>query len=137
LEKTLAYLERALSRAGVLVIETMLVSGVNDGVEQLGEPAAYLAVPTRPPAEKWACPPGRGDAEPAYQIITREVGRAELLTGYKGNAFSITEKSEEDLLRITAAHPMTADAVEALLRRNGDKWATIDHLVRERRLVEP
>ncbi len=60
-EKTLAYLERALSRAGVLVIETMLVSGVNDGVEQLGElaaflrrlqpAAAYLAIPTRPPAE--------------------------------------------------------------------------------------
>jgi hypothetical protein len=82
-------------------------------------------------------PPDEETLNRAYQIITREVGRAELLTGYKGNAFSITEKSEEDLLRITAAHPMTADAVETLLRRNGDKWATIDHLVRERRLVEP
>jgi hypothetical protein len=82
-------------------------------------------------------PPDEETLNRAYQIITREVGRAELLTGYKGNAFSITEKSEEDLLRITAAHPMTADAVEALLRRNDDKWATIDHLVRERRLVEP
>lgn len=54
--------------AGVLVTETMLVSGVNDGVEQLRELAAflrrlqpavaYLAVPARPPAERWVCPPG-------------------------------------------------------------------------------
>jgi wyosine [tRNA(Phe)-imidazoG37] synthetase (radical SAM superfamily) len=132
--------------AGVLVTETMLVSGVNDGVEQLRELAAflrrlqpavaYLAVPTRPPAEMWVRPPDEETMNRAYQIVTREVGRVELLTGYEGNAFSATGNSEEDLLSITAVHPMRADAVEDLLRRNGDKWATVDYLVKKRRLVE-
>ncbi len=134
------------SFAGVLVTETMLVSGVNDSLEQveaLGaflrrlQPAvAYLAVPTRPPAEKWVRPADEERLNRAYQIVTREVGRVELLTGYEGNEFSATGNSEEDLLSITAVHPMRADAVEDLLRRNGDKWASVDRLVRERRLVE-
>jgi wyosine [tRNA(Phe)-imidazoG37] synthetase (radical SAM superfamily) len=53
----------------------------------------------------------------------------ELLSGYEGNAFSATENCEEDLLSITTIHPMRADAVEDLLRRNRDRWATVDHLV--------
>ena len=132
--------------AGVLVTETMLVSGVNDGVEQLRDlgaflgrvrPAvAYLAVPTRPPAENWVRPPNEENLNRAYRIIRGQVDRVELLTGYEGNAFSATGDTEADLLSITAVHPMRADAVEDLLRRNGDKWTTIDRLLRERRLVE-
>jgi len=134
------------SFAGVLVTETMLVSGVNDSPEQVEaladflrrlQPAvAYLAVPTRPPAERWVRPSDEETLNRAYQIVTRGVGRVELLTGYVGNAFSATGNSEEDLLSITAVHPMRADAVEDLLSRNGDKWATVDSLVKERRLVE-
>jgi wyosine [tRNA(Phe)-imidazoG37] synthetase (radical SAM superfamily) len=125
------------SFAGVLVTETMLVSGVNDSPEQVEalaaflrrlQPAvAYLAVPTRPPVEGWVRPPDEERLNRAYQIVKREVGRVELLTGYEGNAFSATGNSEEDLLSITAVHPMRADAVEDLLRRNGDK---------DRRLME-
>lgn len=131
---------------GVFVTETMLVSGVNDSPEQVEalaaflrrlKPAvAYLAVPTRPPAEKWVRPADEERLNRAYQIVTREVGRVELLTGYEGNEFSATGNSEEDLLSITAVHPMRADAVEDLLSRNGDKWASVDLLVKGRRLVE-
>jgi wyosine [tRNA(Phe)-imidazoG37] synthetase (radical SAM superfamily) len=134
------------SFGGLLATETMLVSGVNDTPDQLQELAAflrrlqptvaYLAIPTRPPAEKWVRPPGHEVLNQAYQIIRGQVEQVELLSGYEGNAFSATGNSEEDLLSITAVHPMRADAVEDLLRRNGDDWGTVDRLVQERRLVE-
>ncbi len=54
---------------GRLVTETMLVAGLNDGEEELTALArfleelqpfrAYLAVPTRPPAERWVQVPGK------------------------------------------------------------------------------
>jgi wyosine [tRNA(Phe)-imidazoG37] synthetase (radical SAM superfamily) len=131
---------------GVLVTETMLVSGVNDSPEQVEALAAflgrlqpavvYLAIPTRPPAEEWVRPADEEALNRAYQIVGGRVGRVELLIGYEGNTFSATGNSEEDLLSITAVHPMRADAVEDLLRRNGDKWTTVDFLIRRRRLVE-
>jgi wyosine [tRNA(Phe)-imidazoG37] synthetase (radical SAM superfamily) len=133
------------SFAGMLVTETMLVSGLNDGVElqqlatflgRLQPMVAYLAVPTRPPAEKRVRAPTEERLNQAYQIVRDRVERVELLTGYEGNAFSATGNSEEDLLSIAAVHPMRADAVEELLSRNGDQWTTTERLVRERRLVE-
>lgn len=132
--------------AGCLVTETMLVSGVNDGIDQLQglaaflgklQPsAAYLAIPTRPPAEKWVRPPSYETLNQAYQIARSQVDQVELLVGYEGNAFSATGNSIDDLLSITAVHPMRADAVEDLLKRNGDEWGTVDRLVREQQLVE-
>jgi wyosine [tRNA(Phe)-imidazoG37] synthetase (radical SAM superfamily) len=60
-------LEFAHAFKGKLVTETMLVKGINDDDDQIRdvagflarlEPAtAYLAIPTRPPAEEWGHPP--------------------------------------------------------------------------------
>lgn len=134
------------SFTGILATETMLVSGINDGTGQLRELAAflrglrpsiaYLAIPTRPPAEQWVRPPGYEVLNQAYQILGSQVDQVELLTGYEGNAFSATGNSTEDLLSITAVHPMRADAVEELLKRNGDDWATVNRLVEGKQLVE-
>ena len=131
--------------AGELVTETMLVSGVNDGPRHLealaavlgtiGPRVAYLAVPTRPPAERWVRAPDEEAVIRAYQIVARAVARVELLTGYEGNAFPATGDSEQDLLSIGAVHPLRAEAVNELLRRNGDGWATVDRLVHDGRLV--
>ena len=106
---------------GELVTETMLVEGVNDGAEHSGElpsflarlkPAtAYLAVPTRPPAEEWVQSPEEEVINRAYQILDEKVDRVEYLIGYEGNAFAFTGNVEEDLLSITAVHPMREDAV--------------------------
>jgi wyosine [tRNA(Phe)-imidazoG37] synthetase (radical SAM superfamily) len=134
------------SFSGMLATETMLVSGVNDGDEQVRALAgflgrlqpgvAYVAVPTRPPAETWVRPPDEETLNRAYQILAQGVRRVELLTEYEGNAFSATGDSEEDLLGITAVHPMRRDAVEDLLRRNGEPWSTVERMLQDRRLVE-
>ncbi|MBN2198785.1 MAG: radical SAM protein [Candidatus Aminicenantes bacterium] len=138
--------------AGRLVTETMLVAGVNDGATDLEETAemiaqlspsvAYLAVPTRPPAEAWVRPPKEETLNRAFHIIGGKVKNddgspaAEFLIGYEGNAFAFTGDVEQDLLSITAVHPMREDAVSEFLDRAGSDWEVIRRLVSEGTLVE-
>jgi wyosine [tRNA(Phe)-imidazoG37] synthetase (radical SAM superfamily) len=131
---------------GVLATETMLVSGTNDDQEtlmevaeflaRLGPDRAYLAIPTRPPAEPWAHGPDERMINRAYQIISERVDHVEYLIGYEGNEFAFTGDIEEDLLSITSVHPMREDAVDAFLERAEGDWAAVQRLVTEGQLVE-
>jgi len=130
---------------GKLITETMLVQGVNDSEEnvtavarflaQLKPARAYLAVPTRPPAESWVCPPDEAVINRAYQIFSERLDSVEYLIGYEGTAFSSTGDVVEDLLSITAVHPMRADAVRDLVARAGADWSAVQGLVEQQRLV--
>ncbi len=139
-------LEFARVYRGTLVTETMLVAGMNDGEAHLDAVAAFLAllqpstahlaIPTRPPAEEWAHPPDEAALNRAYQILSEKVERVETLTGYEGDAFALTGDVEEDLLSITAVHPMREEAVRAFLARAGADWAVVDRLMARDQLVE-
>ncbi|MDY6877258.1 MAG: radical SAM protein [Chloroflexota bacterium] len=138
--------EFAKAFEGKLVTETMLVEGVNDDDDHIGEvsdflarlrPAtAYLAIPTRPPAEEWVQSPGEEVINRAYQIFGEKVGRVEYLIGYEGNAFAFTGDAEEDMLSITSVHPMREDAVSEFLARAGVNWAVVRNLIERGKLVE-
>lgn len=131
---------------GVLTTETMLVDGVNDSQETVRNVAeflarlqpdrAYLAIPTRPPAEPWAQPPGEDVINRAYQVLSERVEHVEYLIGYEGNAFAFTGDVEEDLLSITSVHPMREDAVDTLLARADADWRVVRRLVAQGKLVE-
>ncbi|MGD8491532.1 MAG: radical SAM protein [Anaerolineae bacterium] len=131
---------------GELVTETMLVAGVNDGevhlralanyLGRLQPSVAYLSIATRPPAEDWVRIPGEAVLNQAFQILSAKVPRVEYLVGYEGDAFAFTGDVEEDLLSITAVHPMRKEAVGAFLARAGAGWATVRHLVADGQLVE-
>ncbi|MBU2501816.1 radical SAM protein [bacterium] len=131
---------------GELVTETMLIGGINDQEEELratarmvGElqPArAYLSVPTRPPAEDWVRPADEKALALAYEIFRGENLHVELLVGYEGDAFAATGDPQEDLLSITAVHPMREVAVRLLLSRSGADWDLVADLLRQGRLVE-
>ena len=130
---------------GTLVTETMLVQGVNDGegnikaaasfLEMINPTAAYLAIPTRPPAEDYVFPPLEEKLNHAYQIFMEHGLHTEYLIGYEGNEFSSTGDVETDLLSITAVHPMREDAVSALLSRTDEDFSIIDRLIEERKLA--
>jgi wyosine [tRNA(Phe)-imidazoG37] synthetase (radical SAM superfamily) len=139
-------LEFARTFKGELVTETMLVRGINDGREHVEEVAgfvahlkpsrAYLSVPIRPPAETWVQAPGEEAINRAYHVLSGVVGQVEYLIGYEGNAFASTGNVEEDLLSITAVHPMRKDAVDAFLARAGSGWPTVHELLARRQLIE-
>ncbi len=131
---------------GELATETMLVKGVNDNEANLRETArflgeiqpkvAYLAIPTRPPAEEWVRPAQEDQIHQAYHLFKEQVDRVELLVGYEGNAVASTGDAEQDLLSITAVHPMRKDAVEQLLEKAGSNWSLVENLIRQDKLVE-
>lgn len=139
-------LEFATAFSGELATETMLVAGLNDSAALIEETAgfvarlqpdvAYLAIPTRPPAEVWVRPPAEAIINRAYQIFSDGVKRVEYLIGYEGNTFIFTGNVAEDLLSITAVHPMRAEAVRELLVRAGADWSAVDRLVGQDQLVE-
>jgi len=136
----------ATAYTGRLVTETMLVEGVNDGEASLREVAdvlarlrpavAYLSVPTRPPAESSVQPPGEEVINRAYHVLDERVEHVEYLIGYEGNAFASTGDVREDLLSITAVHPMRDDAVEELLERAGSDWTVVRELVAQGEIAD-
>ena len=101
-----------------------------------GLAGAYLSVPTRPPAEERAQSPGEYVVARAYQVFSERLERVEVLTGYEGNAFAFTGNVEEDMLSITAVHPMREGAVRRLIERDGRDWEVVEDLLQQGRLVE-
>jgi wyosine [tRNA(Phe)-imidazoG37] synthetase (radical SAM superfamily) len=131
---------------GRLVTETMLMDGLNDGepllratasfVAELEPAVAYLAVPTRPPAESWVRAATPTALTRAYEVFRALVGRVELLVDYEGDAFTPTGDPREALLGITAVHPMRKGAVIRLLARAGAAVSLLPELVERGELVE-
>lgn len=132
--------------SGKLVSETMLVSGLNDDEDniksvadflaRLKPAASYLSIPIRPPAESWVQRSTEEAVAAAHQILGEAVARVELLIGYEGNAFASSGDPEEDLLSITAVHPMREDAVGQLLARTGADGSVVERLVERGMLVQ-
>lgn len=131
---------------GKLVTETLLVDALNDGegcarataafLAELQPAVAYLAIPTRPPAEKRAHRPDETALNRIYQIFAQKALQVEYLIGYEGDAFAYSGDIEKDLLSITAVHPMRKEAVEALLSRAGVTWDAVERLVAQGDLRE-
>lgn len=131
---------------GTLATETMLIRNVNDDEEEIRKIAdflaelkpdeAYIAIPTRPPAEKWAEPASEQSINMACQIFSEKLRRVEYLIGYEGNAFAFTGNVENDLLSITAVHPMREEGVNEFLSKANSSWDVIEKLVKEGKLVE-
>ena len=130
---------------GELTTETMLIRDVNDDLDEIKriaefisvlKPAkAYIAIPTRPPAERVE-PASEESINAAYQIFIERLDQVEYLIGYEGNAFACTGDVQDDLLSITAVHPMREEAVTEFLKRTDAGWETVQHLIEKRDLVE-
>ena len=136
----------AADYTGELATETMLCGGVNDSPEELRDVAAFLAeirpatsyitAPIRPPAEEWVRLPNEDVLNQAYQILSGCVERVEVLSGYEGNEFAYTGDAVQDILSITAVHPMRDDAVSQLLERSCAEWSVVQDLIEAEQLVE-
>lgn len=116
---------------GELTTETMLIQNVNDTIEelskigdfiaQLSPKTSYLAIPTRPPADLWACAASEHTVAVAYHLFTERLINTELLTGYEGDQFAFTGDIEQDVLSITAVHPMKEEGIYALLKKRQER----------------
>ena len=131
---------------GKLITETMLIDGVNDSKEQLEKTAAfiaslkpsvaYISIPTRPPARKNVKAATEEAINMAYQIFSSQIKHVEMITGHEGNAFAHTGDTAQDILSITAVHPMREDSVKEFLEKDGKSWDIIEQLLKEEKLLE-
>ena len=126
----------------------MLIDGVNDNEEEIGRiteflkdlelRTAYIAIPTRPPAEKFVRTTSEHIINLAYQVMSTSLGedRVQYLTGFEGDAFASIGETETDLFAITSVHAMRREAVEHLLKKANADWDVVERLLRKRKLIE-
>jgi len=139
-------LEFSKNFTGELNTESMLIHNLNDSEEEIEKISdfiksidpnkSYLSIPTRPPTETWVKSPSEEMINKAYQIFKERNIPVEHLIGYEGNAFAFTGDVEEDLLSITAVHPMRSDGVEEYLRKAASNWKVVEKLVEKNKLKE-
>lgn len=131
---------------GILATETMMIKRLNDNknvIEEISQflvhlnpNITYLSIPTRPPADNSIQPADNESINLAYQILSESVNRIELLTGYEGNAFSFTGDVRNDILSITAVHPMRQDAIETFLKKANARQDIIEYMLQNNELVQ-
>lgn len=127
---------------GSLNTESMLVKGLNDSetelksladfVSEVNPATAYLAVPVRPPAEKWVKPPEPDILNWAWQIFNNCGINTELLTGFEGADTGFTGNIYEDILNITAVHPLREDSLKNLLENDNASFSIVESLINQK-----
>jgi len=135
----------AASYPGDFLTETMLVAGINDDEPGLGRTAsfigaleplrAYVAVPTRPPAEPWVRPPARVAALRAADIFRAAELPTTCLREDLEDPFAAGVDPVEGLLGIVAVHPMTEEAARSYLERSGADWSVAQQLLDDGSIV--
>ncbi len=129
---------------GEIITETMLIDGIHYGTEfekiagvikKIKPSIAYIATPTRPPAERWVKAANEETIMEAYDALSK-VARVEYLIGYEGNEFASHENFRDDILSITSVHPMRRDAVEKLLEKHGKDWSEVEEMIKKGELIE-
>ncbi|WP_068805976.1 radical SAM protein [Thauera phenolivorans] len=124
---------------GQLVSETMLIAGMNDGIEDcralarfMGEAGigrAYLAIPHRPPAVSGIRGPDESVVLQAHQILSTQGVEVELLTQYEGDVFAFGGDLPAEILAISAVHPLRESVVRALAEKAGAGMEVVEGLL--------
>jgi wyosine [tRNA(Phe)-imidazoG37] synthetase (radical SAM superfamily) len=86
-------------------------------------------VPIRPPAVEGTQVPDEARLIRAHELYAQRVPSVELLIGHEVGDFAHTGNAREDLLAITAVHPMRASAVRRLLAEDGATWDVVEVLL--------
>jgi wyosine [tRNA(Phe)-imidazoG37] synthetase (radical SAM superfamily) len=124
---------------GQLNTETMLIKDYNDSTIELKKMAsfiailkpakAYISIPIRPPAIKEIESVNEKFLNSVWQIFHKEHIQTEFLTGFEGKKTGFTGNAIEDILNITAVHPLREDTMDELLKQEKTDHSLIDTLV--------
>lgn len=125
--------------SGILVTETMLISGLNDQrrsflhlcdyLNELQPSKAYLSIPTRPPAEAGVKIPKPETLQEILQIGAERLPFMDLLFETEVGDFVSTGDLAEDIRSITAVHPLREEALRQMVTRAGGEWKVVEDLM--------
>lgn len=127
---------------GELHTESMIIEGLNDSDDDVSELAdlikkinpqkAFLSIPTRPPSEKWVKPPDPDKLNIIWHHFNALYINTEFLTGFEGTDTGWTGNIYDDILNITAVHPLREDTLEKLLVRDNADSRVIESLIKQK-----
>lgn len=130
------------SYKGQLYTETMLVDSLNDAQNELIPTAAFLTqlkpatsfllIPTRPHAERYVKAPQIFRLLEAQKIFFKYGLKTELLNEFEGDNIGITGNAYEDILSISAVHPIREDVMKKLLEKNNSDKQVLESLINEK-----
>ncbi len=116
---------------GNLIMETMLVSGLNDNENEYLEIAnflrqmkfnkIYIMIPIRPPAEKWVKKPSEEKVLVAYSMYSKILGKekVELLISPESSDFKFADELVKDIAKTVYVHPLRISHVVKLAEDKG------------------
>jgi len=124
---------------GELVTESMLVAGLNDSENttrqlcdfllELQPLKSYLSIPTRPPAEPGITPPSPDSLQQIIKICSAQIPFMDLLFETEVGEFISTGDLAEDILSITAVHPLREEALRSMVSMAGGTWSVVEELL--------
>ena len=124
---------------GELVTETMLVADLNDNelaarqlcgfLLELQPFKSYLSIPTRPPIETWATSPSPDSLNEVLKICSDRLPLMDFLFDVEVGEFSSTGNLAEDILAITAVHPLREKALKEMISTAGRTWELVYNLL--------
>ena len=130
---------------GELVTETMLIADINDNpistqtlvsyLLELQPFKSYLSIPIRPPAEAWVKVPDAHALKKIFQTFSKDIAFADLLFDAEESEFVSTGNVVDDILGITAVHPIREEALRRMLKRADVKWLAVEELVRLNKVI--
>ncbi len=131
---------------GTLITETMLVDNINDDKRKLELVAEFLSTispasatistPTRPPAENSVKPATQLAITRAHQIFENRGLNVQLTITPEGDSFTIAGELEEEILNITALHPLSKTKMLHILEKHHAAWDIVQKLIEDRKLKE-
>lgn len=130
---------------GTFNTETMLIGGLNDDpgsisalADYLGDltpDTAWISIPIRPPAEKWASAPDEKALRRIFRSLLDKGIRVRTLFGDEGLDFAGSEDLSGHILRIAAVHPLRKTVLKNMLHENGGTWDLVEEMVSSGRLL--
>jgi wyosine [tRNA(Phe)-imidazoG37] synthetase (radical SAM superfamily) len=124
---------------GELVTESMLVAGLNDSEKitnqlcnfllELQPLKSYLSIPTRPPAEPGITLPSPDSLQQIIKICSAQIPFMDLLFETEVGEFISTGNLAEDILSITAVHPLREEALRSMVSMAGGTWSVVEELL--------
>ena len=128
--------------SGILCSETMLVDTINDSVnnftaiagiiKRINPSISYLSIPIRPPAMSSVKPPDAEKLNMCWQIFNDSQLKTEFLTGFEGTDNGFTGNIYDDILNITAVHPLREDSMMELLQNDKADFQVVKSLLQQR-----
>jgi wyosine [tRNA(Phe)-imidazoG37] synthetase (radical SAM superfamily) len=124
---------------GELVTESMLVAGLNDSENttrqlcdfllELQPLKSYLSIPTRPPAETSITPPSPDSLREIMRVCSTQIPFMHFLFETEVGDFISTGNLIEDILSITAVHPLREEALRGMVLKAGGTWKLVEDLL--------